>query len=202
MAQKNYTYQRTGVDLATLQQQVPGDGSASALVPTAFQTITWDETYKDDLDWAMGQQGMLYAYEGSAPPAKSVMQIVPKFLAADASSILVASGWTDVLSDTLTTLGGTSVGAQVTAVGDPSVGVGQVRLVVSGGAYSNTVRGATAYDIPISAQGCVAFHVATPIAYTSPTETTYTFKLQMQATGILGSIVPRAGTGFTLVENR
>lgn len=202
MAQKNYTYKRLGVTTSSLSQEVPGTGSAGALVPTGYQTITWDETYKDDLDAAMVTKGFEYAYEGEAPPAKSVMQIVPKFLAADASSIPVANGWTDVLSETLTTLGDTSVGAQVTAVASPSVGVGQARLLVSGGAYSNTVRGATAYDIPISAQGCAAFHVPTPIADTSPDATTYTFKLQMQATGILGSVVPRAGTGFTLVENR
>lgn len=202
MAQRNYTYKRTGVILATLQQQVPGDGSVSDLVPAAFQTITWDEIYKDDLDWAMGQQGMMYAYEGIAPPAKSVMQIVPSFLAVDASSIAVAAGWTDVLSATLTTLGSTSVGAQVTAVADPSIGVAQVRLIVNGGAYSNAVIGATAYDIPISSQGCIAFHVPTPIADTSPTVTEYTFKLQMQATGTLGSVVPRAGSGITLVEYR
>lgn len=202
MAQKSYTYKSAGVTLAYLAQQVPGQGSVAAVVPAAFQTITWDETYKADLDAAMATKGFEYAYEGLAPAAKSIMQIVPKFLAADASSIPVASGWTDVLSETLTTLGGTSVGAQVTAVASPSVGVGQARLLVSGGAYSNTVRGATAYDIPISAQGCAAFHVPTPIADTSPDATVYTFKLQMQATGINGSVVPRAGSGFTLVENR
>lgn len=201
MAQKTYTYQRKGVSLATLEQHVPGTGSVSDLVPAAFQTITWDETYKADLDWAMSQQGMIYAYEGIAPPAKSVMQIVPSFLAVDASAIAVAVGWTDVLSATLTTLGGTSAGAQITAVANPSVGVGQARLIVNGGAYSNEVRGATAYDIPLSAQGCAAFHVPTSLA-ASPNETTYTFKLQMQATGILGSVVPRAGTTFTLVEYR
>ena len=199
---KNYTYKRIGVTNEFLTS-VPGTGGpAGLLVPTGFQTIPWDENYKADLDWSMLTQGFIYAYEGIAPPAKSVMQIVTKFLAADASSIPVANGWTDVLTETLTTLGGTSVGAQVTAVASPSVGVGQARLLVSGGAYSNTVRGATAYDIPISGQGCVAFHVPTPIADTSPDATTYTFKLQMQATGILGSVVPRAGTGFTLVENR
>lgn len=202
MAQKNYTYKRLGVTTASLSQEVPGSGSAGALVPTGYQTITWDESYKSDLDFAMAAQGFEYAYEGTSPPAKSIMQIVPKFLAADASSIPVAAGWTDVLTETLTTLGGTSVGAQVTAVASPSVGVGQARLLVSGGAYSNTVRGAAAYDIPITSQGIAAFHVPTPIADTSPNETTYTFKLQMQASGILGTIVPRAGTGFTLVENR
>lgn len=201
MAQKNYTYKHEGVSAAFLAQ-VPGSGSAAAAVPTRFQTITWDETFKADLDFEMGQAGWTYAYEGQAPPAKAVMQIVPKFLTADGSQIEVASGWTDVLSETLTTLGGTNVGAQVTVVANPDVGVGQARLLVSGGAYSNTVRGATAYDIPVSAQGCVAFHVPTPIADTSPDATVYTFTLQMQATGVLGTVVPRAGSGFTLVENR
>lgn len=202
MAQKNYTYKAAGVTAAYLAQQIPGSGSVADAVPAAFQTITWDETYKDDLDFAMASKGYEYAYEGASPPAKAIMQIVPSFLAADASSIAVASGWVDVKTATLTTLGGTSVGAQVTAVGAPTLGVGQARLVVDGGQYSNAVRGATAYDIPVSAQGCAAFHIPTPINDTSPNETTYTFKLQMQATGALSAVVPRAGSGFTLVENR
>lgn len=200
MAQKNYTYKWSGVTSTYLGQQVPGEGSVASSVPIVLQTITWDETYKEDLDAAMDSKGWIYVYEGTAPAAKAVMQIVPAFLLADASSIAVASGWADVLSANLTTLGGTSVGAQVSAVGNPDVGVGQARLLVNGGAYSNSVRGATAYDIPISAQGIAAFHVPTPIADTSPNATTYTFKLQMQATGALATIVPRAGTGFTLVE--
>lgn len=202
MAQRNYTYKTAGVTAAYLAQQVPGTGTVALLVPIAFQTITWDETYKADLDAAMMAKGAEFAYEGTAPPAKAVMQIVPSFLAADASSIAVAAGWTDVLSASITTLGDTSVGAQVTAVADPSIGVAQVRLIVNGGAYSNAVIGATAYDIPINSQGCIAFHVPTPIAGTSPTVTEYTFKLQMQATGTLGSVVPRAGSGITLVEYR
>jgi hypothetical protein len=202
MAQKDYTYENQGVTAAYLAQQVPGTGTVSPAVPARLQTITWDETYKDDLDYAMASAGWVFAYEGVSPPALTIAQIQPTFLAADASLILVASGWVDVLTKTITTIGGTSIGSQITALGAPAIGVGQARLVVDGGSYSNQVMGAAAYDIPLTSQGGVAFHIPTPIPDTSPNLTTYTFKLQMQATGILGTLTPRKGTGLTLLEYR
>lgn len=200
MAQKNYTYQFSGVQQAYLEQQVPGSGSRSDSVPVLLQTITWDETYKGDLDAAMASAGWSYSYEGTAPAAKTIAQIQSASLASDASAILVASGWVDVVSRDLTSLGGSTVAVQATAIGSPSVGVGQARVIVNGtGIPADTVIGAAAYDIQISSLSTTAFNAPTAVPSADPA-VTYTFKIQMRATGILGQVVPCAGTRITLVE--
>jgi len=201
MAQKNYTYKDEGVSAAYLAQQMPGSGSVAPAVPMRLQTITWDETYKDDLDYAMASKGWAYAYEGTAPAAKTIVQSIPAFLVADASSIATADSWVTVKSQALVSKGGTAVGVLAIAVGNTGSGQAQARVRVSGGAYSNTVVGADQYDIHNSSYGAAGFNVPVPLADTSPNDTTYTFELQMSVTGI-GAVVPRAGSGMSLVEHR
>jgi hypothetical protein len=204
MAQKNYTYRYDGITAAWLAQQVPGTGTLSPAVPAHLQTITWDEQYKDDLDAAAAAKGWTYVYEGTAPAAKTIVQSIPAFLTQDASSIATADGWVTVKSQALISRGGTSVGVLAIAIGNTS-GVGaqaQARIRVSGGAYSNTVVGAAQYDIHNSTYGAAGFNVPVPLADTSPSDTTYTFELQMSVTGLGATVVPRAGSGMSLVEHR
>jgi hypothetical protein len=201
MAQKNYTYKWQGVSAAFLAQ-VPGSGSGAASVPIVLQTITWDETYKDDLDFAMASAGWVYAYEGTAPAAKTIAQLVPAFLAADGASIADEDGWTTAKSGTLTSKGNTAVGVVVTAIGNTNLGQASVRVRVSGGAYSNTVVGAVQYDIPPTSYGEAGFNIPVPLADTSPNDTTYTFDLQYSVVGAGSTVVPRKGSGMSLVEHR
>lgn len=199
-----HTYRQQGVTddyLSTML--VPGNtGTVSDVVPIVFQTIDLepDDSDLDDLTAAMEAKGWVYFAAGPAPAAKTIAQIVPQMLSSDAASIPVASGWVDVLSGNVTTLGNSTVGVQATAIGTVGVGAAQVRLRVNGGAFSNQVIGASHYDMPILSASTIAFNIPRPIADTSPTQTTYTFTLQMQATGILGTVVPKAGTAMTLVE--
>jgi hypothetical protein len=201
MAQKNYTYKDEGV-AASFLAKVPGSGSALPAVPIRLQTITWDETYKDDLDFAMASAGWVYAYEGTAPAAKTIVQSIPAFLDADASSIATADGWVTVKSQALVSKGGSTVGVLAIAVGNTALGQARARIRVSGGAYSNTVVGSPEYEFLSSAYGAIGFNVPVPLADTSPNDTTYTFELQMSVTGIGATVVPRAGSGMSLVEHR
>lgn len=204
MALTEYTYKRLGVTLAYLQGVVPGDGgSVSDQTPPSFLGLIWDSAYKEDLDVAMSDAGWGYLWEGPPPPAKTIIQTQTAALAADASSIGVASGWQDIgLSRTLTTRGGSTVTVQLTAIGSPTLAAAQVRVLVSGGAYSDTVVGAPAYaiDTPPLSTTSAGFPVA--IADTSPNETTYTFRVQMQAPGALNAVVPKAHTRISLAEHR
>ena len=204
MALTDYTYKRHGITLAYLQGVVPGSGgSVGDQTPPAYQLVTWDSLYKDDLDAAMSTAGWGYLWQGTPPPAKTIANVVPSALAADANPIAVASGWVDVLSGAIQTRGDSSVGVQVTALCAGSVGTPQARVRVNGGAFSNQVIGASAYDFEGgSSIQPIAFHFPRPIADTSPTLTTYTFTLQVQAQGILGTATPKAGTTMTLVEYR
>jgi hypothetical protein len=200
-----HTFRQQGVTDQYLGNQVPAAFKCTAgqAVPIVFQPVTIDdEDGLPDLIGAMESAGWTYDHEGDPTVAKTIAQIVPNALVSDASSIPVASGWVDVLSSTLTTLGNSSVGVQVSAVGNPSVGVGQARVIVNGGDFTDMVVGATAYDIPTSSQGVASFNAPRTIPDTSPTPTTYTFKLQMQATGGGGAVVPRAGTVMSLIEYR
>ncbi len=200
-----HTYRQIGVSADYLATQISSAYTATPqqAVPITYQSIDLsDDVALDDLTAAMNYVGWEYDHAGVAVVAKTIAQIIPSALVSDASSIPVASGWVDVLTGSISTPGGSSVGVQVTAVANPSVGVAQVRVIVNGGSFSNTVIGATAYDIPISSQATIGFNAPTSIPDTSPTNTTYTFKLQMQATGVLGSVVPRAGTVMSLIEYR
>jgi hypothetical protein len=201
MAQKNYTYKQ-GVSTAYIAQLVPGSGSVSAPVPIVLQTVTWDETYKGDLDFAMASAGWTYAYEGTAPAAKTIAQLVPAFLAVDGSSIADEDSWVTVKSQELTSKGGTAVGVVVTAIGNTDLGQASARVRVTGGAYSNTVVGAMQYDIPASSYGESGFNVPVPLVDTSPNDTVYTFELQYSVVGIGSTVVPRKGSGMSLVEHR
>lgn len=199
MAQTAYTYKNEGVTAAYLAQQMPGSGTVSAAVPIQYQTITWESAYKDDLDAAMSAKGFTYDYAGTAPPAKVIAQIVPSFLTEDASEITVAQGWVDVRESTVVSHGGSSVGVQVTAICTGTVGTPQYRVVVNGGAYTNQVIGAASYDFPGgTSRQPVASHIPCPTTQAA----TYSFKLQVQAQGVLGTATPRAGSGITAVENK
>lgn len=199
MAQTAYTYKNEGVTDAYLAQQCGGSGTAAPAVPVQYQTITWESANKGDVDAAMAAKGYEFAYTGTAPAAKTILQVQTAALAADASSIPVASEWVDVVSQTLSSMGDSSVGVQVTAIGGPSLSVGQVRVVVNGtGIPADTVVGAAAYDIQISALSTTSFNAQAALPAADPA-VAYTFKVQMRATG-LGAIVPRAGTRITLVE--
>lgn len=134
---------------------------------------------------------------------KVIAQFVTSELVADASAIEVASGWVDVLSAVATSRGGSSVCVQGTAVGSPTVGDAQVRLRINGGSFSNLVIGATYYELSALLTHAVAsFTVPLEIPDTSPDATEYTFTLQMQAQGIIGTVTPRLGTVLTVVEYR
>lgn len=207
MAQKTYVYQFDGVTQAYLDQQVPGTGSVSDSVPPRYQEVTWDETYKGDLDAAMGSSGWRYLYEGAAPAAKTIAQIQTSVLASDGSAIGTADGWVSVLTKTLTTQGASAVGVQCTSVADISGVTGQAtaRVIVNGGSFpADTIVGAPGgYDIAgDGGHGSLGFNAPRAIADTSPTNTTYTFELQLSVTGIGSSLTPRAGSVMTLVEYR
>lgn len=203
MAQVEYTYKRQGVTQAYLDGVMPGTGTVGDQVPAAYLSVTWEDTYKTDLDSVMEGQGWAYLWQGPPPAAKTVIQTQTAALAGDASSIGVASGWQDIgLSPTLATRGGSTVTVQLTAIGSPTLAPGQVRVLVSGGAYSDTVVGAAAYAIQATALATTSASFPVPIADTSPDETTYTFRVQMQAPGALNAIVPKAYSRISLAEHK
>lgn len=199
-----YTYVREGITLTYLSTLVPGGGgSVDSQRPWAYQSVTWDDAFKDDLDEAMATRGWSFGWAGAAPPAKTIAEVVASFLAADAPDINTADGWTDVATASVSTFGGSSLGVQVTAICTGSVGVPQARLIIDGGAYTNQQIGADQYDFAGgSSRQPTAFHVPTALADTSPTLTTYTVKLQIQSQGVSGTATPRKGTGITLIEHR
>lgn len=200
-AQTAYTYRETGVTAAYLGQQMPGTGTVASAVPIRYQTITWDSDYKDDLDAAMASAGWTFAFQGSAPAAKTIAQIQSAVLLADGSAVVPADGWVTKLSRTLTTRGGSNMGVQVTAVGNTGgSGVGAARILANGGSFSNTVIGADQYDLHDANWGFAAFHHPLALPDTSPTETEYTLALQFSVTGVGSSLVPRKGCVVTLVE--
>lgn len=145
-----------------------------------------------------------WEYVEASPPtlaAKTIAQIVGSSLAADASSIPVASGWVDVLTASVQTKGSCIFAVQFSAIGAPAMGEGLARLRINGGAFSDLVFGADSYSIPVLSYG-VASGNAPKVVASTPGYTTYTVSLQMQATGVLGSVVPKKGSQLTVVEYR
>lgn len=202
MAQLAYTYVDQGVTLAQVSQQVPGTGAVAPAVPIRLQTVTWDSTYKDDLDAMMAGLGWSYLYQGTAPTAKVIAQIEATALGADAASIAAAAGWVTVLTQTIVTRGGSDVDVRATAVGDTVGGTAQARVLLNGGDFTDSIVGAVQYDLRDSSYGASATRYLSAIPDTSPTETTYTFELQFAVTGGASTVVPRKGTELTLVELR
>lgn len=203
MAQRDYTYIRSGASQGYIASQVPGTGTVYAAVPPVYQRITWDETYKADLDYAMSQQGWTYAYEGQPSVAKTIAQIQSTVRTVDASAIVPADGWVTVDTRTLATRGGSAMGVQITAVGNTNgSSIAQARILINGGAYTNTVIGADQYDLHDADWGHAAFHHPVALADTSPAETTYTVSMQLSVTGIGSTVTARKGCVITLVEYR
>jgi hypothetical protein len=198
-----HTYRMQGVSDEYLATQIasPTTAEVSEALPIIYQSVDLsDDASLDDLTAGMNWQGWVYAFPGTPPLAKTILQMISEGLSSDASQIGVGDGWVDVVTCDLTTFGGSSVGVQATAVGSVGVGPGQARVKVDGGAFSDLVIGATYYELGVLTRATVSFHFPRPLADTSPSQTTYTFKLQMQATGVLGTVTPRVGTFMTLVE--
>lgn len=200
-------YKQAGPSAAAINAALPEGVTVSDIVvyaPAIMDATLSDDTAAGDLD------DVLAADEGweflDADPvagaARTIAQIVPAALGADASAIATADGWTDVLTASITTKGGTSIGTQVTAVGSAgTTGEGQVRLVINGGSFSNVVLGPTYVSLATTttlSRAVVAFHA--PVAISAGAAETYDFKLQMQATGLLNTLTPRKGCALTCIE--
>lgn len=151
-----------------------------------------DDDDKPNLDLAMEERGC--GFVESTPPeatSRGIAQIQGVRLVADSDSIPVASGWTDVtgLSLTFDTKGGTMIALIVCAT-SAAISVGaEVRVLLSGGSFSNTLEGMCA--LPLLVGGCASFTTYEQIP-TTETRTTYTAKIQVRGVGVFASVALRA----------
>ena len=201
-------YKQGCPDETAISNLLPGGATVTAFTlyaPSIMDAALSDDAAAEDLDGILAADHcwILQDVDPVAGAAKTRVQSVAAVLAADASAIATASGWTDVLSIDLTTKGGTTAGVLVAAIASSGIlGEGQARLIVNGGAFSNVVLGATYHALAMTttkSRDTAAFHV--PVSIPSTSGTTYTFTLQMQATGLLNSMTPRKGCALTCAEH-
>jgi hypothetical protein len=200
MALHVYRFQLLGIVAAQIIAMVGPPDAVGAICPAAFQDITIDDSRLPDLLAFMAEAGYsLVATDPTAAATKTILRSAANVLPGDGAAILTAANWQDIgVSISLTTEGGTSLGLQVTGIANSSANEGQMRVVANGGVYSNTVVGPTAFSFAALQFAAASGHV--PLALPSGPTTTYSFKLQMQATALISSITPRKGCALSAFE--
>lgn len=201
MALKTYRYKQRGLTSDFIADQCGGTppNAVGLLIPTSTQDVEYEESYHVDVLSAAQQAG--YELVEESPPGNTAVylaQVKNATLAADSSSIPVASGWTDVsgLSVNLSTFGGTIFGVTLSAV-NAAIAVGaQVRVLINGGAFSDLVLGTAAF--PLLTSSFAGFTMATPVSVTG-SRTTYTVRVQARGLGVLASVSLAAGASSITV---
>lgn len=135
-----------------------------------------------------------------AASQRNILQIVTA-AKADDQTVAVAAGWTDILTQAITTTSGVSLSIQWGVVGDITIG-GAARVLIHGGAFSNAQVGCGA-RFAVHASSAVSLFG--PVAVAS--STAYTVKLQVEGVGVISSVQVNAssdptntGARLTLVE--
>lgn len=116
-------------------------------------------------------------------------------LAANVSAV-EGDGWKVLHSDTYTTVGGTSLSVQWSAVADVAGG-GKARAVLSGGSYGGGVQVGPACSFAALAGASVAAFAPAPMPITADPGTTYTIAIQVQAAAG-GSVTVAASSSPTV----
>lgn len=116
-------------------------------------------------------------------------------LAANVSAV-EADGWKALHSDTYTTVGGTSLSVQWSAVADV-VGGGKARVVLSGGSYGAGAQVGPACSFDALAGASVAAFAPAAMPITADPGTTYTIAIQVQAAAG-GSVTVAASSSPTV----
>ncbi len=113
-------------------------------------------------------------------------------------AVLGGDAWTDIVTKTLNTKGGTIAMVTLSGIAATVIG-GQLRCVIDGGAFSNAEVGPELAQFPILSAGCAGFTFPLSVPATE-SRVSYTIKLHMRAFGIAATIKPLKGTALTIVE--
>jgi len=199
MATEVRRYVARGMGVAAFDGQLPPGSSASVGLarPQTYVDVTIDQGSSGvslaqiaaDADVAAVAAG--YEFTEASPPtdgATMIAQIQSAKLSGSPSTISVLT-FTDVLTVTLSTKGGSKIAMVASACADVSLGA-SVRLLLNGGSFTNKVFGPAAF--PILTGGTASFTTFEDIPVTGG-YTTYTIKMQMAAV-TLGNVTPRVDT--------
>lgn len=190
-------FQRIGITASHIEEQITqGDSvlSVVAMQPTLVQDvqILCDESVyssrKDEIESAMA--GFGYSALGEDLPALTAATIARRARAVVSTDLAAITGsWTDVLSASITTRGGTVLSI-VASLSGLVVGNAAMRVRVSGGAYGagTTIRGTVLDDARVAT-------IPHPLLLAvTGGDTTYTATVQAQVTGGGSSLTINAAT--------
>jgi hypothetical protein len=201
-----YRFVDFGVTAAHVESMVPGTTTIVSVVvsPLRYCDVRLSDGSADpEADIAAGMLDVGFVLLEVDPQLGAIQvpaQILPSKLGADAAVINFGASWVDVFSTDITTKGGSRLAAIGAPIFSCTLG-GEYRLLIDGGSFS---PGTVLVDpIALALESRKPYPVQSPVEIPATANyTTYTVKLQAQATILTGTVTPKKDSALSLFEYR